>query len=206
VVGNLRGGNTDRLAVLIIPSGEDEPTACLEDARHLVQGRGFVGHECQSVDAHRPVECRVWTACVREIAELEPRATAESKLHGPAVSPCQWPLVQGQRQRATRRFRAPPTALVRRKHGPDLRRLCGTRPLLVIVEDIHWCDETSLEIFRYLSGRANAQPTASLLSRRADESAHALRYALTELKRSQVAIEVSLRMDESGTAAALRLH
>ena len=49
--------------------------------------------------------------------------------------------------------------------------LSEKQPLLLILEDIHWCDETSLDFFRYLARHIAARRIGLLLSYRADETA-----------------------------------
>ena len=45
--------------------------------------------------------------------------------------------------------------------------LSDAQPLLLIVEDIHWCDETSLQFLRYLARHIAARRIGLLLSYRA---------------------------------------
>ena len=70
--------------------------------------------------------------------------------------------------------------------------LSDAQPLLLIVEDIHWCDETSLQFLRYLARHIAARRIGLLLSYRADvdETAPSLEHAVAELERARLAIEV----------------
>ncbi len=43
------------------------------------------------------------------------------------------------------------------------------QPVLLIIEDIHWSDDTSLEFLYYLARRCSAHPLLLLLTYRSDE-------------------------------------
>ena len=62
--------------------------------------------------------------------------------------------------------------------------------MLLILEDIHWCDETSLHFLRYLARHIAAQRIGLLLSYRVDEKPPPLDHAIAELDRARLAIEV----------------
>ena len=70
--------------------------------------------------------------------------------------------------------------------------LADAQPLLLIVEDIHWCDETSLQFLRYLARHIAARRIGLLLSYRvdADKTAPNLDHAVAELEQARLAIEV----------------
>ena len=70
--------------------------------------------------------------------------------------------------------------------------LADVQPLLLIVEDIHWCDETSLQFLRYLARHIAARRIGLLLSYRvdADKTAPNLEHAVAELEQARLAIEV----------------
>ena len=78
----------------------------------------------------------------------------------------------------------PPTAI---GHQP-----LATSPLLLIIEDLHWSDETSLEFLRYLARRLAAQPFLLLLTYRSDEVQPTLQHFLAELSREQHPAELVL--------------
>lgn len=67
-------------------------------------------------------------------------------------------------------------------------------PLQIIVEDLHWCDDTSLEFLLHFARRIPSQPALLLLTYRSDEAqAHpALRHFLAELDRARLAAEFAL--------------
>jgi DNA-binding NarL/FixJ family response regulator len=58
-------------------------------------------------------------------------------------------------------------------------------PLLLIIEDLHWSDDTSLEFLRYLARRLANHPLLLLLTYRSDEVHPALQHFLAALDREQ---------------------
>jgi len=66
------------------------------------------------------------------------------------------------------------------------------RPLLLIVENLHWSDETSLELLRYLARRLATQPLMLLFTYRSDEVHPILQQFLAGLSREQHSIELTL--------------
>jgi len=65
-------------------------------------------------------------------------------------------------------------------------------PVLVIVEDLHWCDESSLDFLLDLARHARGQPLLCLFTYRSDELSPGLRRWLAELDRERLAQELSL--------------
>jgi DNA-binding CsgD family transcriptional regulator len=65
-------------------------------------------------------------------------------------------------------------------------------PLLLIIEDLHWSDETSLDFLRYLARRLAAQPLLLLLTYRSDEVHQTLQHFLAALEREQRPLELAL--------------
>jgi DNA-binding NarL/FixJ family response regulator len=91
----------------------------------------------------------------------------------------------------------------------EMRELLATlaeeRPLLVLVEDLHWSDEASLELLMHLIRRPAATPLALLLTYRGDERGLALARFLAEIDRERVATEIALRpLAPSETGQLLR--
>ncbi|HEV2237734.1 MAG TPA: BREX system ATP-binding domain-containing protein, partial [Ktedonobacterales bacterium] len=68
----------------------------------------------------------------------------------------------------------------------------STRPLLVIVEDLHWSDDTSVEFLLSLARRAAHHPLLLLLTYRNDEVTPGLRHLLADLDRERLAWEIVL--------------
>jgi DNA-binding NarL/FixJ family response regulator len=70
--------------------------------------------------------------------------------------------------------------------------LSTQQPLLVVVEDVHWADETSLELLRALARSAAHTPLLLLLSYRSDEVDAGLSGLLTALDRERLSVELRL--------------
>ncbi len=79
------------------------------------------------------------------------------------------------------------------------------QPLLFIVEDLHWSDETSLELLLYLARGCRYLPTLFVLTYRNDEVSPELRHCLAEFDREHLAQDFSLkRLDRVGVDAMLQ--
>jgi predicted ATPase len=65
--------------------------------------------------------------------------------------------------------------------------------VLVVVEDIHWSDRTSLELLRPLARLVPGRPAVLLLTYRSDEAAPELDRFLAELDRRRLTVELRLR-------------
>jgi DNA-binding CsgD family transcriptional regulator len=74
-----------------------------------------------------------------------------------------------------------------------LADLAGHQPLLVILEDLHWSDSTSLEFLLLLARRISAQPILLLLTYRGDETTPELTHFLAELDRERLGTEFELK-------------
>src|SRR6266567_2108188 len=70
--------------------------------------------------------------------------------------------------------------------------LSAQQPLLIIVEDLHWSDETSLELLHYLARRSRTCGLLLLLSYRSEEVNAALRNFLAQIDRERLAQELHL--------------
>jgi predicted ATPase len=78
-------------------------------------------------------------------------------------------------------------------------RLAARHSLLIVIEDVHWSDETSLEFLLLLARRIAALPVLLLLTYRSDEQHEALGHALATLERERLLVEwplTPLRPDE----------
>ncbi|HEX2696217.1 MAG TPA: AAA family ATPase, partial [Anaerolineales bacterium] len=77
--------------------------------------------------------------------------------------------------------------------------------LLIVIEDLHWCDETSLDFLLYFTRYLQNQPILLLLTYRSDEVNPALGHFLAELDRQRLAIELALsRLSAEEINAMLR--
>jgi len=66
------------------------------------------------------------------------------------------------------------------------------QPVFLIVEDLHWSDDTSLEFLHYLARRCSAHPLLLLLTYRSDEVHSSLRHFLAQLDRERLTQETPL--------------
>jgi predicted ATPase len=66
------------------------------------------------------------------------------------------------------------------------------QPVFLIVEDLHWSDDTSLEFLHYLARRCAAHPLLLLLTYRSDEVHSSLRHFLAQLDRERLTQETPL--------------
>ena len=73
-----------------------------------------------------------------------------------------------------------------------LERLAQDRPLLLIIEDLHWCDDASLDLLFYLARRLARERVLLLLTYRSDETSGDLGGFLARLDQQRLATEVSL--------------
>jgi DNA-binding CsgD family transcriptional regulator len=67
------------------------------------------------------------------------------------------------------------------------------QPLLFIVEDLHWSDDTSLELLLYLARGCRHLPILFVLTYRSDEVSPELRHSLAEFDREHLAQDFSLQ-------------
>ena len=70
--------------------------------------------------------------------------------------------------------------------------LATTQPLMLIVEDLHWCDDTSLEFLHYLARHSTDHSLMLLMTYRNDEIRPALGSWLAQLDRERLAQEYLL--------------
>jgi tetratricopeptide (TPR) repeat protein/DNA-binding CsgD family transcriptional regulator len=66
-------------------------------------------------------------------------------------------------------------------------------PLLIVIEDLHWSDDTSLEFLLRLARRIISLPILLLLTYRIDETHPALEHFLVELNRERLTLELTLQ-------------
>jgi DNA-binding CsgD family transcriptional regulator len=138
--------------------------------------------ECTEIDARRPF------GPFMDIARAANRA---------ARLPVASPDVAGEADRY--RLYAAFTALL-----ADLAR---ERPLVIVIEDLHWADEASIELFPHLARKLRDVPLLLVGTYRSDElhRRHPLRPVLAELSRTRVAEDIALRrLSEDNVADFLR--
>src|SRR5215208_2873120 len=67
------------------------------------------------------------------------------------------------------------------------------QPLILVIEDLHWSDSTSLEFLLLLARRISSQPVLLLLTYRDDETTPDLTHFLAELDRERLGTEFALK-------------
>ena len=83
--------------------------------------------------------------------------------------------------------------------------LAGAHPVLLVVEDLHWSDDISLEFLHYLARRCSAHPLLLLLTYRSDEVRPSLHHFLAQLDRERLTQEILLaRFTRDEVEAMLR--
>ncbi|HYR94981.1 MAG TPA: AAA family ATPase [Methylomirabilota bacterium] len=88
-----------------------------------------------------------------------------------------------------------------------LGELTSDGPLAVFIEDLHWADGASLELFGYLVRRLRARPVLLVATYRTDEldRRHPLRPALAELRKARLITDVPLPpLDAEGTGGLIQ--
>ena len=68
----------------------------------------------------------------------------------------------------------------------------GQQPVLIIIEDLHWCDDVSLEYLQSLARSCAAQPLLLLMTYRNDEVQPGLQRFLAQLDRARLSQELQL--------------
>lgn len=74
-----------------------------------------------------------------------------------------------------------------------LTELAQRGPLIVILEDLHWSDSTSLEFLLLLARRISSQPVLLLLTYRNEDTTPELTHFLAELDRERLGTEFALK-------------
>jgi tetratricopeptide (TPR) repeat protein len=82
-------------------------------------------------------------------------------------------------------------------------RLAARGPLLVVIEDLHWSDEASLEVALALARRTSTLPLLILLTYRSDETSAELDALLAALDRERLAMDMPLPPLSSSDVAAM---
>ena len=86
-----------------------------------------------------------------------------------------------------------------------LTEQASQHPVLLVVEDVHWCDDLSLDLLLHLARRCRNMPLLLLVTYRSDELHPRLSRWLTQLDRERLAQEVSLER-LSRAEVAVMLH
>jgi predicted ATPase len=82
--------------------------------------------------------------------------------------------------------------------------LATKQPVLLIIEDVHWSDDTSLDFLHYLARRCTAHPLLLLVTYRSEEVLSSLSKWLTQLDRERLTQELRLaRLTRNDVSAML---
>ena len=73
-----------------------------------------------------------------------------------------------------------------------LGQLCQPQPLIISIEDLHWCDDTSLEFLLFLARQLKEQPILLVLTYRDDEISAKFARWLAQLVRERLDVELHL--------------
>jgi DNA-binding NarL/FixJ family response regulator len=65
-------------------------------------------------------------------------------------------------------------------------------PLVIMIEDLHWCDDASLEYLSYLAQQIANEPVLTILTWRSDELTSSLLHCVAEIERTRRATEFHL--------------
>lgn len=71
--------------------------------------------------------------------------------------------------------------------------LSASHPMLVVLEDLHWSDQQSLELMRFFVRRVGTLPVLFLGTCRSEETTSQLSHHLAELSRNRLATEMQLQ-------------
>jgi DNA-binding NarL/FixJ family response regulator/tetratricopeptide (TPR) repeat protein len=159
-------------------AGKSRLVAELSERARAVGWRVLVGHCLDFGDGSPPY--LPFSEALGRLATESPSA-AESLL---AANPVIGRLLPAQRLLAESDHGMQPTgrtALYDAVHGA-LTQLSADAPLLLIVEDVHWADQSTRDLLRFLFARQFTSPIAILTTYRSDDlhRSHPLRAALAE--------------------------
>ena len=165
-------------------------SALVREMVHRAQiagARSLIG-ECTDAQARTPLEPFVTVyEQARQTGLLEP-GFGRLEVDAPVLD--EW-----TRARAYQRFASAITHAAR------------VAPLMVVIEDLHWADAATQELFAFVSRRIRTHRVLLVGTYRSDElhRQHPLVPLITELNRARLAEEVPVpRLDRAGTAALLR--
>lgn len=86
-----------------------------------------------------------------------------------------------------------------------LQSVAAHQPLLLVIEDMHWSDEASMEFLLFLARRVISQPILLLLTCRSEEMHRSLAHFLAELDRERHSAEITLsRLTKDEVGALIR--
>ena len=192
-----------RLAVVAGEPGIGKTTlaAALARRAHAQGGTVLLGRS----DEHALVPFQPWVEALERLLDALPAADADHWLTAhdgalarllPARSPAQ-ASTGGQRERY----------LAFELVCALLEDAAARRPVLLVLDDVHWADPDSLALLRHVARAAPRARLLVLLCARPDELEPATARALAELRREGPLVHVDLAgLDEDAVAALLARH
>ncbi|MFN8580396.1 MAG: AAA family ATPase [Gemmatimonadaceae bacterium] len=87
--------------------------------------------------------------------------------------------------------------------GNAIQALAGVQPLVLVIEDVHWSDDATLDLLLHLARHIATLPIAIVLTFRSDEVGPRLSRLLADFDRARVASEVALRPLSVGEVTAM---
>ena len=88
-----------------------------------------------------------------------------------------------------------------------LEETAAERPVLLVLDDLHWADPDSLQLLRHLARMAHDAPVLIAISMRQAELTKAVTATLADLRREGPLVQLALRgLDEDAVAAVLARH
>jgi DNA-binding CsgD family transcriptional regulator/tetratricopeptide (TPR) repeat protein len=84
-----------------------------------------------------------------------------------------------------------------------IRALARVQPLLLVIEDVHWSDDATLDLMRHLARGIEAERIALVMTYRSDEIGPRLSRLLADFDRARCAADVALRPLGAGQVSAM---
>jgi tetratricopeptide (TPR) repeat protein len=75
----------------------------------------------------------------------------------------------------------------------SIRKLGRVQPLLLVIEDVHWSDDATLDLMRHLAREIGGERTALLMTYRSDEVGPRLSRLLADFDRARCAADIALQ-------------
>ena len=191
-----RAGEVERVVEMVRGVAAEQAATLLVSGEAGVGKTALVGAACSEVADFADV---VWASCLPLTSFSVPF----------------YPLLSGLREWATGRGVAVPAVLRASGrsvgHGPVefdawLDDACRRRPVVLVVDDLHWADQSSLDVLMYVLAGPTVRRVAVVATLRTGEvrEGHPLRRWLANVRRLPGVDEIHLdRLDRAATAAQL---
>jgi predicted ATPase len=205
------GDATRCVGQVVLLSGEAGigKTRLIATAKASASQAGYVVLESNCFEPDRMVPYGPLIDLLRELS-LEPGSTEVAQALDSAA-PGLLRLVPELSARLPGLVLSTPLEPDQERHGVEhavfkfLLDLTRAQPVLLIAEDLQWCDDTTLDLLLYIARRLASVPLLLLVSYRSEEQEPNLRHLLAELDRQRLATEVSLGpLDRTAVDGMLR--